>query len=313
MRIQSLFSVLLILSFGSVANAYETDQFSHRQQQIADAESLLNQKVNLAIGDSIQGITKGDDKMQVVNRIYHQLGGIATVDKIESWAMQSDQIERLPTQSDDSIYADIPIWATRFGGLAGIGATININGVLLGTDKLGHFFSQGRKFYIRWLKMHDIEEAAEQSAYTENAVFGRMTTGSYSNADLVANYEGFRFYQSLFEADPLSEKPAILSWKVDHWEMQRPFEWSDYVNDYWDEALNINHYDRVLYPYMKERLLELCDWYQLNNDLYQIRDEPALKQRYEYLQLKDTSELRLSNLCADASAAGGQSVTTSNK
>lgn len=294
----------------SEACAFETDQFTHRQQQIADSESLLNRKVNLTIGESIQGVSNVDDKMIIVNRIYRKLGGLSSIDKIESWATHSDEIERLPTPAYESIYAGIPIWATRLSGMAGVSATIKINGVLLGTDKLGHFFSQGRKFYVRWLRMHSVQEAAQQSALTESALFGQITTGAYSNADLVANYEGYRFYRSLFEADPLTEKTAILGWHDDHWSMQRPFEWSDYVNDYWDEALNINHYDRVLYPYIKKRLLELCDGYHKHSQLYQVNDEAALIKRYEFLQFKDSSALRLSNLCVDSTPASHQSVSS---
>lgn len=304
---------LFMLLFCSAALSYETDQFTHRREQIADSQNLLNQKVHLAIGDSILGITDANYKLLIVNGIYHKLGGLSSIDKIESWAMHTDKIERLSISSDNSIYSDIPVWATRVAGLAGVGATIKVNGVLLGTDKLGHFFSQGRKFYLRWLDMQDVEEAAERSAFTESAIFGKMLTGSYSNADLVANYEGFRFYRSLFEPDPLTGKAAILSWKDDHWAIHRPFEWSDYVNDYWDEALNINQYDRVLYPFMKERLLELCDWYQLYSDLYELHDEAALKQRYKFLQLKDTSELRLRSLCVATPSEARHSISAGDK
>lgn len=301
-----------MLVFSPAANAFETDQFTHRQLQITDSQSILDHQVNLAIGDSILGITDPSNKHIIINRIYRKLGGLSSIDKIESWAMHSDQIERLPTTASDSIYAGIPFWATRITGILGIGATIKVNGVLLGTDKLGHFFSQGRKFYVRWLRMQDIEEAAELSAFTEGAIFGQMSTGSYSNADLVANYEGFKFYRALFEGDPLTGKPAILSWQGDHWIMQRPFKWSDYVNDYWDEALNINRFDRVLYPYMKERLLELCDGYLQPGNYYRIQDEDVLKKRYKDLQLKDTSELRLNNLCVDAPPDSGHSITSGN-
>jgi len=50
-------------------------------------------------------------------------------------------------------------------------------------------------------------------------------------------YEGYRFYRSLFEDAVVGDKPALLAWKQDHWIMQRPFDWSDHVNDFWDEAL----------------------------------------------------------------------------
>ncbi len=294
----------------ATAYAFETDQFTHRPQQVADSQSLLDRKVNLDIGDSILGVTSHDDKMVIVNRIYRKLGGLSAIGKIEHWTLQSDQIEHMSIPISESIYAGIPVWATRLTGLAGISPTIKVNDVLLGTDKLGHFFSQGRKFYVRWLKMHSVAEAAKQSALTESAIFGQILTGTYSNADLVANYEGFRFYRSLFEADPLTGKPAILSWQGDHWAMQRPFRWSDHVNDYWDEALNINHYDRVLYPYIKKRLLKFCERYEKHRDLYQIHNDTALKRRYDFLLFKDTSELRLSNLCADSAPANSYTETT---
>lgn len=292
-------ALLLMLATPGLIRAFETDQFSNRQQSIADATPLLNKRVNLAIGQSITGLNGTRDDMKVVNGIYNNIGGKHWVDKLERWAMESSEVERLITPAHESIYQGHPVWATRVAAFFGVGATISINDVLVGTDKIGHFLSQGRKFYRRWLKMHDESQAAEHSAYTERALFGQMTTGSYSNADLVANFEGYRFYRSLFEDNVIEGKTAILEWKQDHWIMQRPFDWADHVNDYWDEALNINHFDKLLYPRMKTRLLMLCDEYNSAPELFVIHDEEALQQRYRHLQLRDTSELRLSNLCIE--------------
>ncbi len=292
-------ALLLMLTTPGLIRAFETDQFSNRQHSIADATPLLNKRVNLAIGQSITGLNGTRDDMKVVNGIYNNIGGKHWVDKLERWAMESSEVERLITPAHESIYQGHPFWATRVAAFFGVGATLSINGVLVGTDKIGHFLSQGRKFYRRWLKMHDESQAAEHSAYTERALFGQMTTGSYSNADLVANFEGYRFYRSLFEDNVIEGKTAILEWKQDHWVMQRPFDWADHVNDYWDEALNINHFDKLLYPRMKTRLLMLCDEYNSAPELFVIHDEEALQQRYRHLQLRDTSELRLSNLCIE--------------
>ena len=257
----------------------------------------MNREVTLAIAHVIVSLEGPRDDMKVVNGIYKSIGGIHWVDKLEYFAMDSPAIERLDTPPKESIYTDHPLYATRVAGLFGVGPTIKINGVLIGTDKLGHFLSQGRKFFKRWLKLQDEAMAAEQSAYTERALFGQMTTGSYSNADLVANYEGYRFYRSLFENDFIQGKPAILAWVGDRWIMQRPFEWADHVNDYWDEALNINHYDKLLYGHMKERLLTFCDQYHEDPEIWAVRNEAALKQRYRNIQLRETSELRLGQLC----------------
>ncbi len=292
--------ILLLLSLASPpGGAYETDQFSNRLQQIEDSTALMNRQVTLAVAETITPWHGQRDDMAVVDGIYKKIGGLHWVDKLERYAMDSEDIERLDTPPHDSIYSGHPFWAARVAAIFGVGPTLKVNNTLVGTDKFGHFLSQGRKFYRRWVKMQDESQAAEQSAFTERALFGQMTTGSYSNADLVANYEGYRFYRSLFEDDIIAGKPAILVWKGDHWIMQRPFDWADHVNDYWDEALNINHYDQLLYPYMKERLLTYCDDFRAAPHMFVVHDEESLKQRYQCLQLRDTSELRLENLCLE--------------
>lgn len=297
MSFRLLLLVLLVLWAPTFVGAYETDQFNNRQQPISDSTSIMNREVTLAIASSITSWQGPLNRMKVVDAIYYKIGGKHWVDKLERFAMDSSDVEKLSTPPHGSIYSGHPLYATRVAGLFGVGPTLKINHVLVGTDKLGHFLSQGRKFYRRWVKLQDESKAAEHSAYTERAIFGQMTTGSYSNADLVANYEGFRFYRSLFEDNIIPGKPAILEWEGDHWIMQRPFDWADHVNDYWDEALNINYYDELLYSHMKTRLLSFCGNYHENPELFALHDEEALKYRYRNLQLRDTSELRLDQLC----------------
>lgn len=284
--------------------AYETDQFTNRLAPLADSTVLLDGQVNRAIEESIQDWKGPRNDWKVVTAIYHDIGGHHWVDKIERWAMNSDEVERLQPSRRESIYQGHPIWATRVAGLFGVGPTIKVNGVFIGSDKLGHFLSQGRKFYRRYQKYEDEAMAAEHSAYTERALFGQMTTGVYSNADLVANYEGFLFYLSLFEDDVIPGKPAILSWNGEGWDIQRPFTFADHVNEYWDEALNINHYDALLYPHMQKRFEIFCPDYFAAPELYRIEEEERLKERYEHIQLRDTQELRLENLCQPTGEAG---------
>ena len=296
-----------------ICGAYETDQFSNRLQKIADSTELLNEKVN----ETIRGIADEwegkQNNRKFVNKIYHDIGGHHWVDKLERWAMNSPEIERLPTPRRDSIYAGHPLWATRVAALFGAGPTIKLNHVLVGSDKIGHFLSQGRKYYRRYLRYDDEARAGEWSAFTEKAIFGQMSTGSYSNADLVANYEGYMFYRSLFEDNVISGKPAILKWEDNAWVIQRPFDWADHVNEYWDEALNINHYDGWLYSHMKNRLMNFCGDYHLAPAMYDIGYEQALRSRYENLQLRDTAELRLSKLCVPESSGDSSVIASSSR
>ena len=293
-----LLSLATVMVPGAVV-AYETDQFSNRLEPIADSMVVLDNQVNRSIEEAVNSWAGDRDDWKFVNLIYRDLGGRHWVDKIERWAMNSDEVERLQIGRHDSIYKGHPFWATRVAGLFGVGPTFKVDGQLIGSDKLGHFFSQGRKFYRRYMRSQDEAKAAEHSAYTERALFGQMTTGVYSNADLVANYEGFLFYQSLFEDNVTPGKKAILSWQDGKWVVQRPFTWADHVNEYWDEALNINHFDRWLYPHMQQRLYTFCTDYQSEPERYSINDESHLQERYHHLELRNTSELRLDRLCAE--------------
>ena len=300
---------LVLMTGAQPGLAYETDQFSNRLEPIKDAMPLLDEKVNLTIETIVSEWQGPRNDWKFITAIYHDLGGHHWVDKIERWAMNSPEIEHLQTSRRESIYQGHPFWATRVAGMFGVGPTIMVNGQLIGSDKMGHFFSQGRKFYNRYRKSHLESQAAKHSAYTERALFGQLTTGVYSNADLVANYEGFLFYRSLFENDIVPGKKAILAWQDNEWVTQRSFTWADYVNEYWDEALNINHYDAVLYPHMKERLLTFCPDYYTAPERYTIQDEERLKTRYVDLQLRDTSDLRLDNLCTGSPAIPFKAAT----
>ncbi len=290
---------LALLTGSPLCFAYETDQFSNRLEPIEDAMPQLDAKVNQSI-EKVASQWKGPrNDWKFITAIYHDIGGHHWVDKIERWAMKSPEIEHLQSSRRESIYQGHPFWATRVAGIFGVGPTIKINDQLVGSDKMGHFLSQGRKFYRRYAKSEIESQAAEHSAYTERALFGQMTTGVYSNADLVANYEGFLFYRSLFEDNIIPGKKAILSWQENKWVIDRSFTWADHVNEYWDEALNINHYDSVLYPHMKERLLTFCPDYYMAPERYVIEGEEHLKTRYGHLQLRDTTDLRLDHLCTD--------------
>ena len=299
MRRWALLSTGWLLLAASGAWAYETDQFNNRLEPIDDSTALLNDEVNrtlLAIADEWDGPR---DDTAFVQEIYQRIGGVHWVDKLERWAMESPDVERLSTPRRDSIYAGHPIYATRVAALFGVGPTIKINDQLVGSDKLGHFLSQGRKFWLRYQRMEDEAQAAEHSAYTERALFGQMSTGSYSNADLVANYEGFLFYKSLFVDGVVPGKPAILRWDNGAWTLQRTFDFADHVNAYWDEAININHFDSWLYPYMQMRFMEFCPLFHEAPESFLVSNEAELIERYSHLQLRDTSELRLTALCVE--------------
>ncbi len=195
------------------AQGYETDPYSNRHLDIADSTGVLDARVNAVLDDVAASWGRGEDEWRFVEGVYRRLGGPWIVDRLERWAIRSDDVEKLPVDRGESMYRRLPLRATRVAGILGIGRTIKVNDVLIGTDKIGHFFSQGRKFYRRYRRSGDESLAGRRAVMTERMLFGRLMTGAFSNADLVANFEGYRFYRSLFHDGAVPGRPALMAWR----------------------------------------------------------------------------------------------------
>ena len=293
--------IALAFAVGMTASvcAYETDPYQNRSVPTADARVVLNREVNAAIADLVAQWRGPVNEARMVDAIYRRIGGRHWADKLERWAMRSQEVEKLPTPRRASIYADLSLPAARVGRVFGIGPSFRVGGVLIGSDKIGHFLSQGRKFWRRYQRSGDEAKAARHSAFTERAIFGSATTGVYSNADLIANYEGHRFYRSLFEDDIVPGKPAILARSTSGWRVQRAFDFADHVNPWWDEALYPNAFDRLLAVPMHARLLQLCAEVERAPELWDVPADvdAALATRYAFLALRDRRDWRMPALC----------------
>ncbi len=305
------------LAFTACASASETDQFFERSEPVADSTEALNHKLNVTLARIVTRHRTVRDQRVIVYKVSSRLGGHHRVDyrlkdKYEKWALKSPTVATRKVAIRDSIYGNMPPWSIRAVAVFGLGETIRVNDQLIGSDKLSHFLSQGRKFYHRHEKSGSEKKAAKRGVLTERAIFGSGMTGSFSNADLVANYEGYLFYRSLFEDDIIPGKPAIFRWDDDGWVMQREFDWGDHVNEYWDEALNVNAYDWLLRHYMADRLADLCPQYWQNPAIYTIKDEEVLQDRYAHLGMRDTKSMRLGELCQGDMGEDHEAILAAN-
>lgn len=282
---------LAALLLAAPAAAYETDPYTNRHLDIADSVEALDAEVNAALA-AIAAASAGQRESEeaLVLAVYRRLGGVHWVDRLERWAIDSPAIAKIPNTRGESIIGDFPLFAGRVAVLFGFGPTINIGGNYIGTDKIGHFFSQGRKFYRRYRRSGSEGEAARWSVVTETGLFGSLTTGVRSNADLVANYEGYRFYRGLLHSGVVGAKPAIYRWEGGSLVQQRPFTWRDHVNAFWDEALNPNVYGSGLLPAVEERLLRLCADFRARPERYRV-DAETLLARYRHIGVRDTQWL----------------------
>jgi len=165
---------------------------------------------------------------------------------------------------NDSIYRDIDYIEGFSLNLKELSDVVNINGYLIGLDKMGHFFAEGWQYFeLTQYEDYTIDQALAWGKAQEAGKFGYSTTGIFSFADLVANFNGWRFWNKVLlkENDPLKGVIAnffnrpyitcdiqiIASIKnrkiVKAWEYNSRFDLSDYIDGVWDEGNNCNSYE----------------------------------------------------------------------
>ncbi len=249
----------------------------------------------------------GGDSGAFAHAVYGELGGLYWVDRIERRAMKSPAVEHLPQYRGKSIFAGAPFWARRVNAVFGVGRTIRLAGSLVGTDKLGHFISQGAKYYRSHLAGWREERVLWRGQFNERWIFGQLTTSVYSNADLVANYEGYLFFRSLFEDGVVAGKPRIVRFtEGGRATIARTFDWGDHVNDYWDEALNPSYFSPTLGKAVRTALLTVCDDYLAHPEAFAVRDEAALRERYTKIGLRLAPENGMPVICGGGHAPSPQ-------
>jgi hypothetical protein len=101
---------------------------------------------------------------------------------------------------------------------------MKVNGICIGSDKLGHFFQQGAT-YFNTEAASGRPAAEEESERSEGGGFGLATTGVFSNADQEANRQGGRFYRDL------TATPTMA------------FDLANYISARWNEESNPNFYE----------------------------------------------------------------------
>ena len=164
-------------------------------------------------------------------------------------------------------------------------STIMIDGTYFGTDKLGHFVHNGWFYYLayrRALERGETEEQALRQAielgaggdffHSERRLLGYLTSGIFSNADLAANYVGFKFYRNLVEDQQVCGRmrKALLQQRNGYWATRegvtpRSGFLIEMISDHFNEVFNPNLYALgVEEPARKgiaARCELVCAWY----------------------------------------------------
>ena len=280
-KILILFALMSAFAFHA-GFAAEIDSVTPRKLKLDNSLAIINTIFNQRIQEAIQKANAQQDDIEDIEQdefcdeevLYTELRKAIFQSFTASWGIKGYDLDKqlrslLARQSyslslNDSIYRDIDYLEGFSLNIKELSDVVNINGHLVGLDKMGHFFAEGWQ-YFELIQYDDytIDQALEWGKQQEAGKFGYTTTGIFSFADLVANFNGWRFWNKVLlkEDDPLKgaianflsrpyitcEIQIITSIKtkkiVKAWEYNTRFDLSDYVDGAWDEGINCNSYE----------------------------------------------------------------------
>lgn len=276
LRVLHLVGTLLGLLVSAPALAYESDQLTVSAEDLDDVASIADARatelLELAIARTNErtGCELSPERTrEVLARQVHQvMGGRAYVPArgalppqgfgaYAAW-VETAELDRFTPLAREDLYGEVRLGQSWVLALAGPSSTVNLGGILVGTDKIDHFWVQGFDYWQRSRKGEHLDRAVEWGTRTELGWWGLWTSGVFSYADLAANYAGFEFYAGLLEAGSpvrLDEAGCVV--------LDRPFRWLDHIDEHVDESKNPSVYRRVLAEPLllgiEERAPELCE------------------------------------------------------
>lgn len=247
-----------MLTIGTKAS--EVDNFTKRNLVTIDATDIVNEITNkyflLGVERANKKVKACDEKVLYKSiRHYfrnHYFG------KLNKELYRSSEVPRVKIPLNEGIYrrflwydAFVPgIYGRIFGNPNA--SVVRLSDNLVGVDKFEHFVGSGHKYFQNYyVKKKSLFSALKVGLRAETGFMGAVTTGVLSYADMVANFNGMRFWNHILQKndDILGENigPYVVCEK-NRWQVVKEFDWNTYVDAGFDEAINCSEFrnDRLL-------------------------------------------------------------------
>ena len=268
---------ILFLACSSFALCAEIDSITPRGIALEDSLKPINTEINKRIQEGVNNANAWHSSFRNLERenycdeevLYRELRKSIFGTLTASWGLKGYSLDKqlrtlLVDRSyslslNDSIYRDISYIEGISLNLKELSDVVNIDGNLIGLDKIGHFFAEGWKYFeLTHMEEQTLLQAIQWGREQEEGTFGYTTTGIFSYADLTANFNGWRFWNKVLpgEHDPLKGKLAnlftasytgcsiqfldsIRSRKlIRAWTVKKKFNLMDFLDGAWDEGNN---------------------------------------------------------------------------
>jgi hypothetical protein len=288
MTFTRLFILVVLFSLAGIQKiqAEETDQFTLPPTELLDLGPTASQRLSQVIQDVLDQTNSEIQTLlprakssrfaasQLALRLKDTYLADLIYDKTGPGFPRWLRLDRFEKQAKPIQFKEKRPWKTVYWlafstfppALLGLSPTINIYDHYMGTDKLGHFFMQGHsyyKLYRLFLNSGKSADQAHQAMVTygqviEQSYMGTVINGIYSNADLSANYAGWKFYMNLFHSVKIGNS-SLLPLLVLH-------------SNKWEFAKHVNK-DELLKPYLSDNLNEALNPSRYSYSRSQIRNQ----------------------------------------
>ncbi len=288
------------LSLGQ-ALASEVDSFHKRYVKLSDSTDALNKKSKELMQDSLDrtNARQLDRGLKCSEKILyrHMRRNFKNLysDKFSKWIRKTDEIEKITIPIRESIFQDFRWFEAIIPGLFArifqdpSAKLLQVGDVRLGNDKFQHFMGSGfRYFKTHYLKEKSIEKALKIGWRAETGIMGSHTTGVMSYADMVANFNGMRFWNHVLAKnidifgpeDQYNPGPYVKCVDGD-WTLIKEMDWSNYIDHGFDEGINCSKFSsQTLTDAVQQRIFLLEEQ---DNRRFQC---PILPKKLDELSLK---------------------------
>lgn len=276
-RLWSALAVLALACPGGPTRAAEIDSLTGRTQPLADATAPLERRLNDALEAGVARANRlaPGCREDVLYRELRRALASPFIGHVIAAALDEDEtLDRRRIRRADSIYRDLGLLDNISVHWKDLSAVVRVGEALIGVDKIGHFVVEGWAYFeTAYLEGGGVAAAMDWGEHTEETYFGLYTTGVYSYADLVADFEGMRFWLRVLGGD---DDPLDPGWRANRpyvtcgrrfwvagerrWRLSRRLELGRYVTPVWDEAVNCCRYrTEEIEARVRARIAELSE------------------------------------------------------
>lgn len=245
--------------------AAEIDSYTPRHISFPNGLPVISEEVNRRIKIGVDKANSLSECNSLILQTYLAFELLRPgYGQIEQFINNSPDVPKENVLFSKSVYKNIPEFHAFLFDLGEFffpfGNVVREGRWLIGSDKFGHFMDEGYMFYLKLdSDASNLSKVLDSSIWTEDTYNGLTFGGIKSYGDLVANYSGMRFWSNLVGKKFGTDKP-YLNCVNKQWTIVRPFDFREYVDAGWDEAVNCSEYKSLEFAKSVKDSVEKLDY-----------------------------------------------------